>query len=170
MKFVENVGADRVVELAREGLWKHGRLDIVTPTLSLFAFAALMNQLETLEKCRLVLPPDGAALELLGTAADRSARNRLETRWLARRCAQWLDRTVELRRAYGAIPQGAFVFRDIHAQPTLALMGSLSSRTPKAALFGSATTTRDQAARRSGGRTGPSSSCGAARPGTSRES
>ena len=47
-------------------------------------------------KARLVLPPNDAELGLLGTEADRAARNRLQGRWLAGRCAEWVENTVEI--------------------------------------------------------------------------
>ncbi|MFH1015934.1 MAG: helicase-related protein [Chloroflexota bacterium] len=82
-----------------------------------------------LARCRLLLPPASAELAVLGSDADRTARNRLQTRWLASRLAQWLQSKAEVRRALGAVPQGAFVVRDSDAQPLQVLLGSLAFST-----------------------------------------
>ncbi|MGA8611832.1 MAG: SNF2-related protein, partial [Xanthobacteraceae bacterium] len=129
MKLVRNTGNDRVVDLIGPMLGGGRRLDIVTPSLSLFAFAGLLSQLTALSGCRLVLPPDGGDIALFGSVADRSARNGLKTRWLASRMARWLAETVEVRRATGSIPQGALVVRDGSDQPLQVLLGSLAFST-----------------------------------------
>jgi superfamily II DNA or RNA helicase len=129
MKLIRNSGADRVIDLLRPRLTAGHRCDLVTPALSLFAFSELLNELNTLERCRLVLPPGGSDLALLGADADRAARNRLQTRWLASRLSQWLADKAEVRRALGAVPQGAFVLRDGEAQPLQVFLGSLAFST-----------------------------------------
>ena len=80
-------------------------------------------------KTRLVLPPEDVELSLLGTHADRAARNRLQGRWLARRCAEWIEKTVEVRRAGGSVPQGAVVLRNGEGCPQQVVLGSFSFST-----------------------------------------
>jgi hypothetical protein len=72
MKLLRNVGADRVID------------DVVSPALSLFAFAETVRDISKLSRGRLLLPADGADLALLGEAADRGARNRLQAHWFAK--------------------------------------------------------------------------------------
>ena len=129
MKLIRNVGADRVIDWLGPQLITGRRCDLVSSALSLFAFAELLPGLAALERCCLILPPPGSELALLGTAADRAARNRLQTRWLASRLAQWLADKAEVRRAHGAIPQGAIVLRDGEARPLQVFLGSLAFST-----------------------------------------
>ena len=129
MKIVRNAGTDRVVDLLRPSLTTGGQLDVVTPSLSVFAFSELQNEVDSLTRCRLLLPPASTDLAVLGSDADRAARNCLQTRWLAERLSQWLADRAEVRRAPGAVPQGALVLRDGEGHPLQALLGSLAFST-----------------------------------------
>ena len=126
MKILHNSGTERVIDLVRPWLAEGNQLDIVSSSLSLFAFAESLGDVTKLAKARLLLPPEQTDLALLGLEADRGARNRLQARWLARRLATWLVDKVELRRAPGLIPQGAMVLRDARGQPKQAVLGSFS--------------------------------------------
>ena len=126
MRLVRNSGTDRVVDLIRPNLRRGQRFDILTPALSLFAFGEINQELGELDGCRLVLPPDGADLTVLGSAADRPARNCLQIKWLANRILQWIENKVEVRRSFGPVPQSAFVIRDSNGSPVQAMLGSLS--------------------------------------------
>jgi hypothetical protein len=129
MKLVRNTGADRVIDLVQPLLEPDKQLDLVTPSLSLFAFGELLEGMSRLAKARLLLPPEGADLAFLGTEADRAARNRLQTRRLARRCADWMESKAEVGRARGAVPQGALVLRNRDGQPQQVVLGSFSFTT-----------------------------------------
>ena len=80
------------------------RLSLVTPKFSLFAFAEIRELLHSYKNCRLVLPalPENSG-DWLGGEHDRHYRNRLQTHWLARQCAAWLQ-TVEARGTREALP------------------------------------------------------------------
>jgi hypothetical protein len=129
VRIVRNTGSDRVIDLIRPWLRQDHRLDLITPALSLFAFAELVELLPTLDATRLVLPSNGADLATMGSTVDRAARNRLQARWLARQCATWIDQKVELRRAAGTIPQSAVVLRDPASEPQQAILGSFAFST-----------------------------------------
>lgn len=129
MKFISNTGSERVIDLLKTGLAQGTRLDLATSSLSLFAFANLINELAGLSKTRLLLPPEDADLHLLGSEADRAARNRLQTRWLAKCCADWIARATDPRRASGAVPQGAVVLRDREGDPQQVILGSFGFTT-----------------------------------------
>jgi hypothetical protein len=106
MKLLKNRGNERVLDLLNAVLVPGCALDVASPELSLFAFAELREALSKVVRCRLVLPcPDKYDLGLNGADADRNARNKLTTRWLARSCSQWLNRHVEVREAPAALPQ-----------------------------------------------------------------
>lgn len=129
MKLIRNTGADRVIDLLRPQLTPGRQLDVVTPAFSLFAFSEMRREVEALVGCRLLLPSADSELALLGSDADRAARNGLQTRWLASRLSQWLENKTEVRRALGVVPQGAFVLRDGETRPLQVLLGSLAFST-----------------------------------------
>lgn len=129
MKLIRNSGSDRVIDLIRSKISKGRQLDVVSPVFSLFAFAELMRELDELSRCRLVLPSANSELGILGSSADRADRNRLQSRWLARRLIRWAQEKTEVRCALGSVPQSAFVLSDVNAHPLQALFGSLSFST-----------------------------------------
>lgn len=129
MRLVGNAGSDRVIDILDPALEPGRQLDLVTSSLSLFAFAELHERIELLGQSRLVLPKIGADLLLLGSDADRAGRNGLQHRWLARSLAQWIRRSADVRRAHGAVPQGAVVVRDGSGKPVQAVLGSLELST-----------------------------------------
>lgn len=129
MRLVPNSGADRVIDLVRPHLKSGGRLACVTPFLSLFAYAELRDALAKLERVQLVLPPGDDTLEFLGGDGDRANRNRLQARWLANQCADWLASTVDLRRPHGRVPQGMAVMRDTQGAVEQVAMGSFAFST-----------------------------------------
>ena len=129
MRIVSNAGTDRVVDLIQPWLRPGHRMDLASETLSLHAFAELADRLSGVANVRLVLPPEEAELGLFGSDADRAARNRLRGRWLARRCADWIEKAAEIRRADRPVPQGAVVLRNGDGRPGQAVLGSFSFST-----------------------------------------
>ncbi len=129
MRIVSNTGTDRVVDIVQPMLRTGHRIDLASRTLSLHAFGELREKLTRMTEARLVLPPNDTELDLLGSAADRTARNRLQGRWLVARCAAWIEKAVEVRRANGPVPQGAIVLRNGDGRAEQALLGSFSFST-----------------------------------------
>ena len=135
MKFVSNAGSDRVLDLIRPWLKPNHRMDMVSPSFSLYAFSEVLTELPHLSNARLVVPPTSTAptkgteqeqLGLLGTAADRASRNKLQAPWLARKLAAWLESKADVRHASGPIPQGTLVLRDTQGSAQQAALGSFS--------------------------------------------
>ncbi|HNA86181.1 MAG TPA: helicase-related protein [Nitrospira sp.] len=124
MRLLKNSGADRVIDLLDPKLQKGSQLDVVTPEFSLFAFSALQAKLATLKQSNIVLPSLDGELRLLGNEADRPARNQLLSRWLAKRCAEWVKTAAEIRLAKGRVPQGVAVVRDANGAAQQVVMGS----------------------------------------------
>src|SRR5690554_1407563 len=129
MKLIPNTGTQRVIDLMRPHLKRGNRLDCVSPSLSLYAFAEVREALSFLERVQLIVPLDNETLGLLGSEGDRAARNRLQARWLANQCAKWISEKVDLRRALGPVPQGAVVMRKPDATPEQVVLGSLAFST-----------------------------------------
>lgn len=126
MRLVRNTGNDRVIDLVQPLLSSGQEVGVVSAALSTFAFAELLSGLQEVKRCQLILPPEGSDLQLLGSVADRPARNRLQARWLAGKLAEWLANKVDLRHATSAVPQGAMVVRESDARPVQALLGTLA--------------------------------------------
>lgn len=111
MKLIKNTGNDRVMDELKKVLAPKSSLDVATPSFSLFAFAELQDLLLKLNHSRFVMPLfSGNDLNLCGGgAAERSFRNRLQTRWIARQCTDWVTKNVEVRSIAGALPQAAII-------------------------------------------------------------
>lgn len=110
MKIIKNSGNERVIDELRKCLVAQSTLDIASPSFSLFAFGEVQELLHKLDKCRLVLPNAKANdLGIVDSVADRSFRNRLQTRWLAKHCSEWIDKTTEIKRVPGIIPQATLI-------------------------------------------------------------
>lgn len=127
MRLIKNSGGDRVIDDLRLCLQKGSSLDVASPALSLFAFAELQDLLAGLGKTRLALPsPDESDWQLLGGDTDRAFRNRLQTRWLAKQCADWVSKKVDVKWASGSIPQSTMVVRSEEGAPNRVITGTSS--------------------------------------------
>ena len=129
MRIVPNTGNDRIIDLARTAIGPGSTVDLMSPAFSLFAYAELLDQLNSVTGARLVLPADDSALSILGGVVDRVARNRLQSRWLAREAASWLESKAQLRRPEAGVPQAALVVRDQAETPEVAALGSFAFST-----------------------------------------
>ncbi len=112
MRLLTNTGTQSVADELRKALTAGASLDLASPRFSLFAYAGLRGLLQGLNQCNLALPDAQAGeLVLLGDAADRPFRNRLQARWLAQQCAQWIAQRVSVRATPAPLPQSAYVAR-----------------------------------------------------------
>ncbi len=110
MRLIKNSGNDRVIDELRSCLLSQSSIDIATPKFSLFAFAEVRTLLDKLDRCRLVIPSSiDTNLSMLGSESDRPFRNRLQTRWLARNCSEWIQKNVDVRGAPSILPQSAII-------------------------------------------------------------
>lgn len=129
MKLIRNAGTERVLDLMQEQMRLGHRMDLLTPSTSLFAFEALREAVTRLSAARLVLPGGLSDLTWSGSEADRASRNRLQVPRLARLMAEWLRDKVDVRLAPGGIPQGLVVLRDTLGEPHQAIHGSFGFST-----------------------------------------
>ncbi len=110
MRLIKNTGSDRVVDELRACLAVGSHLDFASPGFSLYAYAEVKDLLDRLGNCRLVLPSaEGGELTLLGNDSDRSFRNQLQARSLARQCADWIRKNCEVRQAPAFLPQSTII-------------------------------------------------------------
>jgi superfamily II DNA or RNA helicase len=124
MRLIANVGNDRVIDELRNCLTEHSRLDIATSAFSLFAFSEARELFQRLDCCRMVLPAgDNGALQLLGGDGDRPARNRLATRWLAKKCRAWVDAKVDVRETPSPLGQCLWIAGHAEANPRRVIAG-----------------------------------------------
>jgi len=129
MKLIHNSGTNRVIDLIRPNIKRGNQLGCVTPSFSLYAFAEMREALSVLDRVQFILSRDDKAPDFLGDESDRSARNCLQTRWLANQCAKWISENVELHRALGLVPQGTIVVRKPDATPEQVVLGSFAFTT-----------------------------------------
>ncbi len=129
MRLVENRANDRVSDILEAHLQRGSRLHIATSEFSIFAYGALQTALHRVDRCQVTLPTNvSEASQLIGTAADRAARNQLQTRWLASGVVRWLESKVVVKWSRGPIPQPSIIVSD-EKEPRVALMGNCSFTT-----------------------------------------
>ena len=71
VKVLRNTGQERVVDALRPLLPTSTTLDVATARLSLFAFQALAEEFNAIERARLIVSSDLDASSVLGETADR---------------------------------------------------------------------------------------------------
>ena len=129
MRLLRNSGTDRAVDLLRGWLTPEARVDLVSSSFSLWAFAELKDTLERVDRCRLLLgEPNSIATSLLGGDGDITFRGQLQGRWLARAAADWIAKKAEIRNARKAPPQSLIFVRG-NPSPGKAMMGTCSFTT-----------------------------------------
>ena len=129
MRIICNTGTERVVDELRATLSHGSSLDGASDGFSLFAYAAIRNQLREIEKCRLVLSNEATHEEVHGASCDRHLRNQLKMRWLAQHCAAWIDRKVALREIPGRLPQSVLIAYSSDGIASKAISGSCALTT-----------------------------------------
>lgn len=130
MRLIKNSGSDRVIDELRLCLQGKSFLDVASPSFSLFAFAEVQELLTQVSSARMILPsPDKHDWELLGGEADRPFRNRLQTHWLAKQCAEWVAKAAEVKQTSTAVPQSTMVVRGEGHSPKRVITGTSSFTT-----------------------------------------
>jgi superfamily II DNA or RNA helicase len=122
MKLISNQANQRVIDALREKTDGAESLDVISPDLSLFAFAAMGELLRKFSHCRMLLA-QGETANLLGADADRANRNQLTARRIAIEFADWLARKASVKLASGPLTQALFVLRDAQGTPVQVISG-----------------------------------------------
>ncbi|WP_332304325.1 helicase-related protein [Rhizobium sp. GR12] len=127
MDLIKNTGRERVLDKLEEWLQAGSSLDIMSPSLSLHAFAEVRELLKSAESVRLLLENHAALISLLfGGPSDIGYRNKLRGRWHAKSTLDWLGRQVQVRYA-DKLPQSMAVISN--ANLSRAAIGACSLTT-----------------------------------------
>jgi hypothetical protein len=129
MKMLRNTGQERVVDVLRPLLPGAAQFDLATSRISLYAFAALAQELKAVQSARLIVSAELDPANLLGTDVDRPLRNGLGAPRLAEVFAAWLQASVQVRQAGGGVPQAAAVMRRSPNSASHALLGAFGLTT-----------------------------------------
>jgi len=108
MRLIPNAGTDRVIDNLQQCLGPGASLAVATSAWSIFAFGELREHLSALASARVAISAE-SDLQILGGPADRVFRNRLQSRWLARLCHDWIIAKAEIRALPTALPQTALI-------------------------------------------------------------
>ena len=116
MTLLDNKNHGRVVDALRDALDGAGELDILSSELSVFAFDALRKELGKLKNTRLLVTPGAQATDvpprasdLLGGAEERSLRNTLLASSIARACAAWIEKQVQVHGVQAPVPHALYM-------------------------------------------------------------
>jgi hypothetical protein len=128
VRLISNTGSDRVLDELKQ-ITEGTSLSVASASFSLFAYASLRESLRALREAQLIVSSDAPAEQLLGEDADRSLRNQLIAKWLARDCLSFLLKIAKIAELSQSLFQSVLVLRDANNQPTTALSGDCSFTT-----------------------------------------
>jgi hypothetical protein len=112
MDLIKNTGRERVLDKLEEWLQAGSAVDIMSPNLSLHAFAEVRELLNRADSVRLLLEAQASLHSLLfGGHSDIGYRNKLQGRWHAKSTLDWLGRHVQVRYA-DKLPQSMAIIRN----------------------------------------------------------
>ena len=95
VSLIPNSGTDRVIDVLRESISADSEIDAASPAFSLFAYGEIKDLLKDPKATRLLIPDTSKCdLNLLGSPSERQYRNKLQARWLAKRCIEWVSKSV----------------------------------------------------------------------------
>ena len=121
MKLISNTGNERVVDELRS-IAAGASLAAASTAFSLFGFAALREQLRSLNEFRLLVPQAEVERFILGEVADRALRNQLKTKWLASECLAFLRNKGQLAEVPAPLLQSVLIVAD----PSLGLLKAIN--------------------------------------------
>lgn len=128
---LDNKGLGNVVDVLKEEINPGSKLSVISAFFSIFAYEELKKELSKVDDFRLLLPSNPNA-ELFknnvsGTVLDRQLRNRLDTAYIARSCADWLDKKCQVKHIPSPIEQN--LIHISNEDDNSAIMGSASFTT-----------------------------------------
>ena len=105
---LDNKATGKVGDVLKKSIRKDARLSMLSSLFSVYGYEALRKELSRVASARLLLPAGPApgsgggiaafrVAGLVGTEVDRRLRNSLDLTKVARDCAEWLERKVEVR-------------------------------------------------------------------------
>ena len=125
MRLIKNGGSDRVLDVLRAILLPYSTVDVASGEMSLFAFSEIRDLLAKCAECRLIVPDVlKSDLSLLGNSSDRASRNKLQSRWLAKLCSDWIVAKCEVHQSSSPLPQSAIFIKQPDSGGEFALTGT----------------------------------------------
>lgn len=125
MRLIKNSGNDRVLDVLRSILLPGAAFDIASGDFSLLAFSELRDLLAKVAECRLILPDGSRAhVALLEAESDRAARNKLQARWLAKCCSEWLQLKTRVHSTPALLPQSTIAVKQLDGAGEYAITGT----------------------------------------------
>ncbi len=128
---LDNKGLGSVIDVLKEEINSGSNLSVISAFFSIFAYEELIKQLSKVDEFRLLLPanPDNDIFKknISGTPLDRRLRNRLDTAYIARSCAEWLNKKCRMKHILSPIGQNLIHIRNEGINS--AIMGSASFTT-----------------------------------------
>ncbi len=128
---LDNKGLGTVVDVLKEEINPGSKLSVISAFFSIFAYEELKKELSKVDDFRLLLPSNPKTEvfkdNVSGTALDRRLRNRLNTAYIARSCADWLDKKCQVKHIPSPIGQNLIHISS--EDDNSAIMGSASFTT-----------------------------------------
>lgn len=129
-QLLDNKNQGVVQDALKKNIQPNARLSILSGLFSIYGYAALKQELATIDSLRLLLPVQKAAdnapfhlEQLIGTSADRHFRNTLNIPQIARECAAWLEEKADIRAVSLPVPQNLFHIQN-RDETAIAIHGS----------------------------------------------
>jgi superfamily II DNA or RNA helicase len=125
MNLTNNIGSNRVVDIIRMSIYQDICVDIASPKFSIFAFYEIRDLLYKAGNSRMIIPLlNNCDPELLGLSGDRPSRNRLNLRWIARDCLQWINNKIEIRSSSDYLPQSTIYIHNADSSQRTVITGN----------------------------------------------
>lgn len=128
---LDNKSLGNVIDVLKEEVIPGSNLSVISAFFSIFAYEELKRELSKVDNFRLLLPsnPDTDSFKnnISGTPLDRRLRNRLDTAYIARSCADWLNKKCSTKHILSPIGQNLIHIEN--GDENVAIMGSASFTT-----------------------------------------
>lgn len=137
MKLLDNKKNGRVGDTIRESLTDSSKLSIISASFSIFAFKELKKELMKVESVRLILSPAQAnelnanwAKKLVGGQFERKFRNRLDSKKIAKECANWISKKVDIKSMVSSNGPASNLTHIENPNSSIAIQGSSEFTAP----------------------------------------
>lgn len=107
---LDNKNHGKVITELKKSLELTSKLSVLSGLFSIYGYAALKKELNSIKDIRLLLTSwdDNAVLSLSGLGTEIKLQNRLDQARIAKECAKWFQRNVKVRSSHAQISQNLF--------------------------------------------------------------